>query len=85
MLKISKTERNSGSTRMDAITQIKAAVLVDPPTISLALPSAKISRESQHHVNQTAQLASIPVARNEATHAITLMEEKQTKLINIIP
>ena len=85
MLKISKTERNSGSTRMDAITQIKAAVLVDPPTILLALPSAKISRESQRHVNQTVQLASILVARNEATHAITLMEEKQTKLINIIP
>ena len=82
MLKTSKTELNLGSTRMDAITPIKAAVLADPLTTSLALPSAKISKESQHHVNQTAQLANILVARNEATHAIIPMEEIQTKLIS---
>ena len=82
MHKTSKTELNSGSTRMDAITPIKAAALVDPPTISLAPPSAKILRESQLLVNQTVQLASIPAARNEATHAITPMEEIQTKLTN---
>ena len=80
MHKISKTGLNSGSTRMDAITPIKAAVLVDPQTISLALPSAKISKESLLHVNRTAQLVSILAARNEATHAITLMEETQTQL-----
>ena len=80
MLKTSKTELNSGSTLMDAITPIKAAVLVDPQTILLALPSAKISKESLLHVNQTAQLVSIQAARNVATHAITLMEETQTQL-----
>ena len=74
MHKTSKTELNSGSTRMDAITPIKAAVLVDPQTILLALPSAKISKESLLHVNQTAQLVSILVARNEVTHAITHIE-----------
>ena len=70
---------------MDAITPIKAAVLVDPPTTSSALPSVKISKTSRPHVNQIEQLASIPVVRNEATHVITLMEEIQTKLINAVP
>ena len=82
MLKTSRIGPNLVSTRTDAITPIKAAVLVDPPTISSALLSAKISKTSQPHVNQTEQLASILVARNEATHAITLMEEIKTKLIS---